>query len=290
MFSYYLLYVMSWVARIVPEPLGYWLGEKFARGIFRFVPSMRKVTVKNLSICFPEKDKDWVMATASDAFANMGMVAFEFFKFSTLPNALAEKRVVWEDGCREKLEPYVGKSGLIAGAHSGGWDMAGAAFSHMGLKVGVVVSEIRQPGLQKFVHETRSEKGVLLIYREKGVKSKCLQWIHDGNQLALTPDQHAGNRGVQITHFGLPTMAFRGAGEFALDTGLPIVPLFGYRREDKKTGVVMGTPIDPKDYEGEGAITAMSQNWHDQLEAFIRLHPGSYFWMHRRWKGMVEGA
>ncbi len=288
MVIYYFLRVMALGAWLTPFPVGYWLGGLLGAVIFRGAGKVRRITLTNLGIAFPEKTEAERGRIAREAFDNMGKVAFEFFKVFHLP--VARALALTDMSQAQLLVDQRGKPALIGGAHSGGWDMVGASCAALGLEVAVVVSEIRQPGLQRFVHEARSKKHIGLIYREAGVRQKCMDWMRQGKQLALTPDQNAGNRGLMIRFFNQPTSAFKGPAAYSIESGIPILPVFPYRAKDNRVVVLAGPLMDPKDYPGADGMLNMTQDFNTLLEAFMREHPGSYFWMHRRWKGTVAGA
>ncbi len=287
MAPYYLLTFMALLARFTPFPMGYWLGDKFAGLMFKALKGARKTTLFNIRLAFPDKDEVWITHVGRMAFGNMGKVAFEFFKCHGRPQ-LAVDRVVFEN--EEQIMALKDKPLLMGASHSGGWDLGGIALSAKGFHLGVIVAAIRQKGVERFVRENRSASGIDLMYRDPGIRSACLKRLQDGGQLVITPDQNAGNRGVEITFFGHPCAGFRGPAEFALETGLPLIPIFPYRMKDNRVGARMGAPIRPEDYQGESAVRDITQEWNNQLEGFIRDYPESYFWMHRRWKGTVPGA
>jgi KDO2-lipid IV(A) lauroyltransferase len=113
----------------------------------------------------------------------------------------------------------------------------------------------------------------------KGTKN-LLQHLRKGGAIALLNDQAAGE-GATLNFMGQPALTMTSAAEFALKYNALLFPYYGTRLPN---GVDFKIEVEPPIVASDA--TTMTQDLNDSLEARVREHPGQWFWMHRRWKGL----
>ncbi len=113
----------------------------------------------------------------------------------------------------------------------------------------------------------------------KGTKN-LLQHLRKGGAIALLNDQAAGEGSI-LTFMGKPALTMTSAAEFALKYNALLFPYYGTRLPN---GVDFEIEVEPPIVASDPAT--MTQDLNDSLEARVRDHPGQWFWMHRRWKGL----
>lgn len=112
-----------------------------------------------------------------------------------------------------------------------------------------------------------------------GTKS-LLSHLRKGGAIALLNDQAAGE-GSTLEFMGQPALTMTSAAEFALKYKAQLFPYYGIRQENGVDfDVVVEAPVPHSDAE------TMTQDLNNSLEARVCSHPGQWFWMHRRWKGL----
>lgn len=77
---------------------------------------------------------------------------------------------------------------------------------------------------------------------------------------------------------GLPAMTSTAVASIALKYDIPMVPVYGTRREGTlDVDIVFESPIPHTD-----AIT-MTQAANDSLTEQVRRNPDQWYWLHNRW-------
>jgi KDO2-lipid IV(A) lauroyltransferase len=112
-------------------------------------------------------------------------------------------------------------------------------------------------------------------------------FIKKGNTVWYGYDQDFGaRRSVFAPFFGVQTATVRAAMKLPRKTDATVLMVSQFRTSDGHYSIRF-SPIF-EDLEKDDDITAASR-LNAQLEAFIRIHPEQYLWMHRRFRSRPEG-
>ena len=107
-----------------------------------------------------------------------------------------------------------------------------------------------------------------------------IRHLKSGGMIMLLFDLHA-HRGTWLTFLGLRAKTATSAAEIAQKTGALLVPSYA-TREGMSFRIEIERPLSGDD------PAALTQALNDQLGARIHADPGQWFWVHRRWKGVVN--
>jgi KDO2-lipid IV(A) lauroyltransferase len=90
-----------------------------------------------------------------------------------------------------------------------------------------------------------------------------------------------------VDFFGTPASTAEGAAMFAHRLNLPLLCTFSIRNNDalRTLRIEIAPAIFPDPTtERDADVLRLTQTHAKYLEDVVRRHPGSYFWLHRRWK------
>jgi KDO2-lipid IV(A) lauroyltransferase len=118
-----------------------------------------------------------------------------------------------------------------------------------------------------------------------GAAGAVLAHLRAGGLVSLLLDQDAGAGGVRIPFLGREASAWPGAARFSLQTGCPVIPMGIIRQADGSHVLHVGPALTPAGRAGdEAGIRAYTAEISLAVEAWVRLAPEQWFWVHRRWK------
>lgn len=191
------------------------------------------------------------------------------------------------------IEPALAEAGqgrpvVLALAHQGNWDLAGAwATVHLAPAT-AVAERLNPPEVFEAFRRMREAVGMSIIPLDKGsdVFRELVRTVQRGNVLIpLVADRDLTSRGLEVNLLGERARVAVGPAALAVATGAVLVPthiwherLTGARRRAAGTrwGVVVSfnppVPV-PTGVTRTEAVKLMTQAWVDQLSADIVRHP-----------------
>jgi len=166
----------------------------------------------------------------------------------------------------------------------GNWEVMGAACAGLGIPVSYIVKRIHDPALDAAVNDARRSHGVEILYI-KDASRGAPRHFRQGRLIAFLSDQDARSHGVFVPYFGRPASTPRGAASYALRLGVPLMFVNCLRRPGGRFEVeFVEVPVDEGWTLCDEHVQALTARFTALLEERVRLDPGQWFWMHRRWK------
>lgn len=277
-----------WMARRwqrLPEGLARRLGIGMGAAMRIISPRHARIVMTNLRLAFGgEKSEAELAGIAKACYRHLGLCLTEFVR---LPAMGAEDiRQMAELRGREHIEAALerGRGAILLTGHVGNWEMAGSRIAAEGYPVNVIARAQRDTEITECVRRTREAMGMRVLHRRAAVRGS-LRALRDNELLGILLDQNAGDDGVFVDFFGHLASTAPGAAAFALKTGAPVLPTFGFRKPDGTHTIEVGEPVplvntgdrDRDIYENTARYTQI-------IEERIRARPEQWFWLHKRWK------
>ncbi len=177
---------------------------------------------------------------------------------------------------------------VIAASHTGNWELA-AAWLARRTPSAVVAKPMHDAPADRALTALRRRLGVSTI-APRGAVRACLGRLASGRSVALVIDQvpDRPEHGIVVDFLGEHAHVDRAPFVIAARAGVPVVVaaqrrLAGGRHAMAVLGVVpayTGAGDAPRSRWVEEAASAATA-W---LDGFVRAHPESWFWLHRRWR------
>jgi KDO2-lipid IV(A) lauroyltransferase len=289
------------VVHATPPSVSFWLSDRIAWLLYRYVPSRRRVALENLHASLPD-------LAASPGHAELLVQAMYRHFVRAMFEGVLLPRKLHMTNWRAFVDLYPAKgmpaamfsrrAALIVTGHFGNWEMAGYLLGSLGFKTYAIARVLDNPYLERFVLRLRQATGQTIIAKHDDF-DRLTSVLTNGGKVSTLADQDAGPRGVFVDFFGRPASTHKAIALMAIEfdaqivvTGVPrvprsratgILPLPGM--ESTFYAVEVEEIIDPREYATHPeAVKAITQRYTFALERLIRRHPEQYFWLHRRWK------
>ncbi len=282
----------SALAGWTPRPLRHALGSVMSSASYLGWRSKRLVTQQNMSnvLGLPVNDAR-VRHAAADSWSKYGRYASDFMYFPHVNMEQVEARTrdltegaSWQDCARQALEP--GKGALIATAHFGSWDMAGALVARH-FPLSAVAETFKDPRLNELLQNQRREKKIGIIPME-GSARRILRALQENTFVAIVADRPMTKEtGVEITFFGHKTYVPGGLAALAVKSGAAILPGYvWYGRQDEFL-ICAFPPMFPQVCRGteerDREIARLTQYIYNTLEEVIRESPTQWYMFRPFW-------
>lgn len=246
------------------------------------VPGKRKIMAINnatqaLNVCRNQAEEIVKQSTV-----RFGRMLFEVLAFPKMRQDI--NRYIRFEG-KEYLHEALGhgRGVILATAHSGNWELLGAALALNGFPMIAVAQKQTNAEMDRLINDYRSLVGMHVTYKS-GVR-EMIKMLSAGNIIGMLMDQDAGRDGVFVDFFQRNSSAPRGPAYLARMKEAPLVPAFITENNDGTHTVIIKEPIwVPQSEKREQDISVTTQKLTSIIEQHIRLQPTEWFWLHNRWK------
>jgi phosphatidylinositol dimannoside acyltransferase len=289
---YYLTRGISIIASWTPQGPRHALGSAIGAASYLGWPSKRWVTQLNMAqVTGRPVDDRYVRHLALASWRNYGRYAADFMNFSRLDIDFIEQHMRdlsqggkgWQSLMMPALQ--AGRGAIVATAHFGNWDMAGAMLAHH-QPFSAVAETFSDERLNQLVQDQRREKGIGIIPME-GSARRILRVLQQNQLVAIVVDRPVTpDQGTEVTFFGRKTYVPSGPAALALKSGAPILPGYVWYGHHNGFYTRLFPPIFPRESKGvqkATEIARLTQSIYDTLEEMVREWPTQWYMFRQFW-------
>jgi KDO2-lipid IV(A) lauroyltransferase len=225
-------------------------------------------------------------ATAARAmYRSLGVSALEFLWMAA--NGRAALRHVAVDAA--SLAPWRealgrGRGVVIAGSHTGNWDLAACAVAQQ-VELLVVTKRLSVQSIDRFWQSTRAGRGVALVTSE-GCMARARRMLARGGAVVMMIDQVPPSRhgAVEAPFLGRRAFMDRAPAALAARSGSPLVVAASHRDDGGEHLLHVLGLFDPPAAGKRAWVEEATVASARLLERFVLDHPSQWLWLHRRWR------
>jgi len=176
-----------------------------------------------------------------------------------------------------------GEGVIIALAHVGNWDLAGAWAHAVGAPVVAVAERLAEPEVTAFFDRLRDVLGIDVV--EPGARGTrlLLRTLREGGRVALVVDRDVTGSGRLGTLFGREVPVAAGPAVLAVLADVPVLPAACYQLPGRRHLIRVWPPIEPpRQGSREERIAVVHRAVVAALEEQIALAPS-------QWHNLVPG-
>lgn len=247
----------------------------------------RRVALRNLAMCFPEKSAAEVRAIAQENFRRLGENYLCAIKTAAMcPEAIKPH---FKFLGAEKILPHEVNAGpqsrVIALGHFGNFELYARFGQFIPIfKCAATYRALRQPALNRLLLELRNKSGCRFFERRSEADALKACMADTGLLLGLMVDQHSSLGAVRLPFLGHECSVNAATAVFALRYNCPLHTSICYRVGLAQWEIEAGDEI-PTRLDGQPRPVAdIMTDVNRALEAAIRRDPANWFWVHNRWK------
>lgn len=262
------------------------LGRALGRAYPLLLPRYRARACDNLRRAYPDMPAEWIERTATESFEHFGQAAMETLKGPRTPDDRSWEGVVEVRGDGPVLEALRSGRGVIfSGGHLGNWEIAVQWAAVRGIPVTSVAHRLENPWVERMVTRERRARGNTTVEID-GAFRALIRALREGGVVAVLTDRNPRDQGMIVPFFGSEILTVTTPALLSCVTGAPIVPFAclrqgrGFRYTLHYGDLLFPDSAAPRD----GEVARLTRASTVALERFIRMAPGQWQWMHRRWK------
>jgi len=279
----WILILLMKISIHLPYKLQIDLGKLLGKFLFYVASSRRKIAEKNLSLCFPDKNKLQINFLLKKNFEEIGISFFETSNAYFATNQkIKEKLIVKnEKYLQEAIDDD--KSIILLASHFLSLMLGSRALL---LKYGIA-NIYRPQNNQLFDEIMRSSfvKNGAVMIKTKDTRS-MLKAIKSKTPIWYAPDQDLGpNNSIYAPFFNIQTATVSATSRLAQSDNTVVLP-YHFNRQGNKYIMEFQRPLKP--YPTMNPLKdALKTN--SILEKQILKFPDQYLWVHKRFKTRPDG-
>lgn len=283
----YLLYLLykffKFFVLILPKGLVKLFLDGFASFIYFVNREHKNYAKANLDFVYNDtisEERKWEIV--KNSYKNLVYNVYEFIESQNLDLEGFDKKIKVENE-HYILDALKNKRKIILiTAHYGNWEF-GSSF--VALKF-APTTNVGRPMNNKYlnneIEKTRTKNNSELLSK-KDASRGLVKALKQDRMLGLVVDQH-NRMGVDVDFMGHKVKQADSIARLAVKFDALIIPMFFTMDEFSKYTCSIYEPIEPKDFEGEDQITALTQKQADMMGEHILKKPDQWFWQHKRFK------
>lgn len=275
--------MLSYIVSSLPEVLWRGAGHLLGELCWPLVPGKRKkMAIDNIMRGLAVSEAE-AAAIAKKSTTRFGLMFMEVLRMPKL-NEHNIGRYVKLEGTEYLTEALAqGRGAVLATAHSGNWELLGAALAMHGFPLVAVVQKQTNAAMDRFINEYRTMAGMHVTYKT-GVL-EMVRLLGEGKIIGLLMDQDQHKSGVFVNFFGRPASTPQGAAVLARMKNAPVVPAFITQNADgTHTAMIHPAVKVEKTKDKNQDIVRATAQLTAIIEEHVRRHPEEWFWLHNRWK------
>ncbi len=291
-----LFYLFTMFVAALPRSQSSRIGKNIGRFLFNILHSRRTIAIDNIRQALPymKAHPSWTgtFETAEEialaTFMNLGISIVEICRlYHGKGDVLIDSMTVnGLDNFKHAKEK--GNGVLCVSGHCGNWELISLSFKqHLDENVWAIARKQKNPYLETIVEKMRMGYGNKVIDNKAALRP-ILSVLKGKGVIGMLTDQAVfEDNGALIEFLGRRAWANKAPVVIAHKTRAPIVPVFGYRDNDRHVLTFLPEYTLCGDLSEDGVrrdIQALS----NYLEEFVCAHPADWYWVHRRWKRAGE--
>jgi len=234
----------------MPARTGYFIARKLTTFHYYSFPSRRAAVLSNVRHVLsnspsPRLKKLGEKQIAKHIFRSFNEFLFEFFMIPQLNRSRIQEAFLFE-GLENINSALTRRKGvIIATAHIGNWEMAGAALALLGYKLHVVAGVQFSNLLSEHVKDVKRRLNINVVSPEDGFRA-LFRALKDNEVVVLLVDGDVFANGLKLDFFSKPARIPSGAAALALKTNAAIVTAYAKREGQLRFRIHVDEPILPE--------------------------------------------
>lgn len=283
----HVLVAFLWLFHWLPLSWQAAAGRGLGAVLWRLAGSRRRVALRNLELCLPER--------SASQREHIARELFKWFSRSVLERGLLWFAPVARLRRLIHVEGDVGFADRHAGPvmwlvpHFVGLDVAGAAVQLYIQRRGVSIYQAQSnPVIDAVVRKGRLRHGNAEIFARSETARPLMRAVRQGAGFFNLPDMDFGARDAAfVPFFGVPAATLLAPSRMALALGMKVQPVLAQMLPGGQGWRVEFLP-PWEDFPTSDALadTARINHW---IEEQVRERPEQYFWVHKRFKTRPPG-
>ena len=264
------------------------MGDRIMR---RLGPRSRKhrYVERNLRFAFPDRDQDWISATASSIWGQVGCCLGEYPHLATIGQKGPSSRIEVIDHADVHALLRGGQGVVFVAAHLGNWTIPAAVGNLLDFPLSVLYKRHKNTFVEASIEHWRNQLSAGFIDAGVSASKAMIAHLRKGHSIGLHID-HRTQYVEDVPFFGMDAPTSTIPARMAIKTGASFVPARVERLEHVRFRVTLYEPIPVPSaaVDSRDAARRMTEKANLALEGWIRERPDQWICTSNRWPRNIQ--
>jgi Kdo2-lipid IVA lauroyltransferase/acyltransferase len=260
--------------------------KTLARLWYAFDRRHRLITLRNLEFALGrELTQAQRQQLAPEVFHHFIKLFFEALSMLFLPLPQLQQKVIVTGAEHADEALKLGKGIVAIVAHAGNWELTGMVYGLGYHPLAIVARRHDSPVLDRIIRFLRERGGNTMVPKQGGLKAIVTR-LKKNQIVGMAIDQNTTTKGgILVDFFSHPARTTPIAAILARRFGTPVIPVLSRRLPDGRHLMQISPPLPLEITDDATAdIQRHVQLQSDTIEAWVRVSPEQWLWLHKRWK------
>lgn len=281
-----------WLIQWLPLPLLAWIGERLGRFLYRVAGSRRKIALRNLALCFPDKTDAERESIAREHFVWLTRSLLERAMLWWSPPDRIKKLIQIEGDIELAEREYqtTGRPTMWLCPHFVGLDVAGASILLCQSRPGASIYQAQSnPVIDQLMKKGRLRFGNAEIFpRSDSIKPLFRAIKQEGRGFFNLPDMDFGMQDAAfVPFFGVPAATLLAPSRMARALNMVVQPVIAETLPNGQGWRIRYLPAMHGFPTADAEADTLRLN--QMIEHEILKQPAQYLWVHKRFKTRPAG-
>ena len=264
---------------LLPLRLNHSLGALIGRLIYFFNSDAKRVSVQNITLCFPELSQQERDTLVRKSLIETG-------------KGLSESGLVWNKSFNDNakhIRHFIGKEHLdgaekiiLLTPHIGCWEITGRVIA-CDRTLTFLYKPLSNSGQDAYLFRRRNQGNLIMASADKSGVLKLQRALAKGHLIGILPDQDPGDEGgIMAPFFNQSVNTMTLLAKLAKRNNAKVLMLWAKRLDKGRGFDLIAEPIDI--LTGADDVLAQVSKMNSAIEALVRQCPEQYLWSYRRFK------
>lgn len=264
------------------------LGDRLGRAIWPLARESRRITERNIALCFPDLDPAAQRVLVRASVIETIQTSIEMASIWHRPATESLATITHTDNQPLMDAAYAkGKGVILIAPHFGNWELANQyAAAHYPMLA--MYKPGRHEAINRLIYTARSRTSEMVAADRKGVMA-MLKALGENKISGILPDQEPTlSSGTWAPFFGVTALTPMLIGKLLKRSGAAVLG-FGCQRNPAGNGFhAFYEPVSAAIYDTDPVISATALN--ESIERIIQRDPTQYQWEYKRFKRRPDGS
>lgn len=272
---------------IIPKKTLYKICLLFGKIYYFIDKNRRNITLKNLSIVYPNKNKLFKKKLSKNIYQHYSLIIADLLLIVTKRLSDKELNQLTDIHGMEHLQNAINSNRgiLVITGHFGCWELIPRILSMItNKKINIIARKSKNIVFEDlFIKKLRQNTNVNVVFKDNSLMSFVRGFKNKEINGILIDQNQKNNQGTLISFFKKEAFTTLTPALLQIKYNPVCLPIFMIKSKNNKFKFIINNPIEVNYNLSDKNLINLTLKHQKELEDIILKYPEQWLWMHNRW-------